>query len=372
MSAHEYEVGLHKNDLDTPALLIDLAAMERNLQTMADYLKKVKVNLRPHVKLHKATPVLAHMQLQAGAVGLTCAKLSEAEVLVAAGIRDVLIANQIVGERKIRRLVNLAAHSDVMVAVDDSHNVTELSEAAQAKAVTLRVLVEVDIGNKRCGVEPFEPTLEISRTVLKAPGLKFMGLMGYDGHCTFLADVEERYACSNKANQLLVATRECVERAGIPVQIVSAGGTLTYKAASRLAGITEIQAGTYLLMDSSFKEKGLTEFECALSVLATVTSRPPRPDAENLAIIDVGRKTMEVALGLPEVKEPAGATVTSMPQEHARLKLEGASRQLRIGDKVELWVRDANCTINLHDKFYAIRNDIVEAVWDIPGRGRAS
>lgn len=372
MRVHEYEVGLHKSEIETPALLIGLPAMERNLNKMAEYFRGIDAKLRPHVKVHKATPILAHMQLQAGAVGVTCAKLAEAEVMAASGIKDILIANQIVGTRKIQRLINLAAYSDVMVAVDSYENVAELSKAAQDKRVQLRVLVEVDIGNNRCGVEPFEPALALSKAVYEAPGLRYMGLMAYDGHCTFQVEASERETLAHKANQLVVDTRDFIEKAGLPVQIVSGGGTFTYKIVSSMKGVTEVQAGTYLLMDTAFKEKGVVDFECTLTVLATVISRPCRVGANNLAIIDVGRKGMSISLGFPEVKEPVDATVFSMPQEHSRLRLEGEAQNLRVGDKVELWVRDANCTVNLYDKFYTIRDDIVEAVWEIPGRGKAT
>lgn len=372
MNVHEYEVGLHKSQIETPALLIDLPTMERNIHKMAEYFRGVDAELRPHVKVHKATPILAHMQLQAGAIGVTCAKLAEAEVMAAAGIEDILIANQVVGERKVRRLINLAAHTDVMVAVDSYENVAELSEVAQAKGAQLRVLVEVDIGNARCGVEPLGPALELSKAVHEAPGLRYMGLMGYDGHCTFQVEAAEREALSIASNNLLVDTRRFIEEAGLNVRIVSAGGTFTYKYAASIKGITEVQAGTYLLMDTAFKEKGVTDFDCALTVLSTVISRPSRAGAEDLAIIDVGRKGMSPYLGLPEVNHPASTTLFSMPQEHSRLRLEGPARKLRVGDKVELWVRDANGTVNLYDKFYAIRDDVVEAVWEIGARGKAT
>jgi D-serine deaminase-like pyridoxal phosphate-dependent protein len=367
MNAHEYEVGLHKSELDTPALLVDLDAMERNLKWMSDFFKDKKAKLRPHVKLHKATPVLAHLQLDAGGSrGVTCAKLSEAEVMAHAGIRDILIANQIVGARKTGRLANLAAYSDVMVAVDSYENIEELSRAAHARGVRLRVLVEVNIGHNRCGVEP-ENALQMARAVKEAPGLLFKGLMGYDGHCTRAVDASAREACSRKANQLLVETREQLERAGLDVEIVSGSGTYTYRYATQFEGITEIQAGTYLLMDTTFRDSGVTEFELTLSVLATVISRPLRRGAENQAVIDMGRKAMHPYYGLPEVKYPEGAKVIGMSQEHGKVDLGGAA--LGIGDRVELWVRDANDTINLYDTMYAVRDDVVEAVWDIPARG---
>jgi D-serine deaminase-like pyridoxal phosphate-dependent protein len=372
VSIYEYEIGLSKAELDTPALLLDLAVMERNLSTMADYFSQVKADLRPHVKVHKATPILAHKQIQAGAVGVTCAKLAEAEILAAAGIDDILIANQIVGARKVQRLVNLATYTDVMVAVDNAENVEELSRAATAKGVVIRALVEVNIGHDRCGVAPFEPVLTLSRAIAEAPGLEYMGLMGYDGHCTFRVEETEREECARKANQLLVETRRYVEDAGLKVKVVSGSGTFTYRVATALEGITEVQAGTYLLMDTAFKEHGVHEFDCALTVLATVTSRPSWAEANDLAVIDVGSKSMNSAFGMPEVKALAGATVLKLSQEHGRVRLQGEARNLKIGDKVELWVRNTNNTVNLYDKFYAIRDDIVEAVWEIPGRGKST
>ncbi|UCB46842.1 MAG: DSD1 family PLP-dependent enzyme [Spirochaetota bacterium] len=369
MNAHEYEVGLHKMEIDTPALLIDLLAMEKNLKTMSDFFKGKEARLRPHVKLHKATPILAHKQLEAGGtIGVTCAKLSEAETMAKAGIKDILIANQIVGARKIGRLVNLAMYSDVMVAVDSYTNITELSQAALSKGVQLRVLVEVNIGHNRCGVGP-EKALEMARKVDASPGLRFMGLMGYDGHCTRCVDVVERETCSRKANQILAATKKKIEKSGLKVEIASGGGTYTYRYATQIGGVTEIQAGTYLLMDTTFRESGVTEFELTLTVLATVISRPVRDGVKNLAIIDLGRKAMHPYYGMPEVKDPEGAKVVGMSQEHGKVELEGEACDLKVGDKIELWVRDANDTINLYDKFYAIREDIVEAVWDIPARG---
>lgn len=369
MGVHEYEVGLHKQEIDTPALLIDLAAMESNLSKMATYFEGVRPALRPHVKLHRATPILAHKQMQAGAVGLTCAKLAEAEVLAAAGITDILIANQIVGARKIQRLVNLASYTDVMVAVDSYDNVRELSSAAQERGVELRVLVEVNIGHNRCGVEPLQPALDLSKAVHEAGGLRYLGLMGYDGHCTLGVEESERARLSRRANTLLVETRRFIEETGLRVEIVSAGGTFTYKYAAEIVGITEIQAGTYLLMDTAFEEHGVNDFDCALTVLSTVTSRPTWKGAENLAIIDVGSKGVSTLLGLPEIKDPDGARVVRLSQEHGRIDVEKSARAPRIGDKMELWVRDANGTVNLYDKFYALRDDVVEAVWEIPTLG---
>lgn len=372
MPQNDTHLGKHKSEIDTPALLLDLDTMERNLQRMAAFTADKGINLRPHVKTYKATPQLAHLQLQAGAIGLTCAKLSEAEVLAASGVTDILIANQIVGPQKIERLAALARRCAIKVAVDSAENIAMLSQIAHANHAVIGVLVEVNIGHNRCGVAPFAPTLELVKLILQKPNLRFMGLMGYDGHCTTKVTEQERGPLSHQANTLLAQTRRYVEEAGIPVEIVSGSGTFTYRYASEVEGITEIQAGTYLLMDTAFRDFGVCEFDCTLSVLATITSKPTYPDATfadgtTLAIIDAGRKSISTAYGLPEVKHPAsGVSVRSLSDEHGRIGLEGQGQQLRIGDKIELWVRDANGTINQFDRFYAIRSDHVEAVWPIP------
>lgn len=366
------EIGMSKWEIDTPALLIDLPTMENNLKKMVDFFSSRDVNLRPHVKTYKATPDLAQIQLNAGAIGITCAKLSEAEVLAQAGIPDILIANQIVGPKKIQRLVNLAKKTNIIVAVDNLKNVEALSQAVQAEQVSIGILVELNIGHNRCGVPPFEPALRLSEAVVSAPGLDYMGIMGYDGHCTLKIKEADRERVSKEANTLLVETKKFIEEAGLEVGIVSASGTFTYRFASDIPGITDIQAGTYLLMDTAFQEHGVQEFECALTVLATVSSRPSYPSDKELAIIDIGRRSISQVLGMPEVKHPIGATLFSLSQEHGRVSLEGEAKSLDIGDKIELWVRDSNGTINLFDKFYAIREGVIEAVWEIPICGQST
>jgi len=365
--------GIPKSEIDTPALLLDLQAMEDNLRTMAGFFAGREVKLRPHVKLHKATPVLAYLQSDpAYTQGITCAKLGEAECLAQAGIRDILIANQVVGPRKIERLVSLAAYSEVIVAVEDARNAEHISQAAQAAGVRVRVLIEVDIGHHRSGTQPLDPTLELARKIQTLPGLIFVGLMGYDGHCTMKMPAEEREANSKAANQLLVDTSNHLRTAGIEVQIVSGSGTFTFTYALQVPGMTEIQAGTYLLNDTAFYDAGVTQFKPALSVLTTIISRQRRPGSESLGIIDLGRKAIDTYYGLPLVKQPAGATVTGLSQEHGRVTLEGAASKLDVGDKLEVMVSDANGTINMYDELYAMRGERVEAVWPVPARGRSA
>jgi len=266
-------IGMVREDVDTPVLLLDLDIMEQNIASMADLVRRTPVALRPHAKTHK-TPIIAHKQLGAGAIDITCAKLGEAEVMVAGGVRDVLIANQIVGRQKIDRLVRLARHADLMVAVDDARNVNALSQAAQAAGASLRVLVEVNVGMHRCGVEPGQPALDLAQTVDQAPHLTFAGLMGYEGHLVFVPSLEERVQRVRNDLHALIDTVEFVESNGLPVKIVSSGGTGTAMITSTLPQITEIQAGSYVFMDGRYQTVEGLEFVCALSMLTTVVSRP--------------------------------------------------------------------------------------------------
>ena len=359
-----YRVGLRQAELDTPALCIDLPLMEANIARMAAYFADRPAALRPHTKTHKS-PLLAHKQIVAGAIGVTCAKLGEAEAMALAGINDILIANQIVGRRKIARLVNLAAFTEVMVAVDDPANVAELDAAAQAKGVQLRVVLEVNIGMGRCGVEPGEPALALARQVAAAPGLRFEGVMGYEGHTVMIPDLQERRRQTEASVKLLVETKELIEAAGFPVPIVSSGGTGTYQITGDYPGVTEIQAGSYITMDTQYRDVVGMDFECALYVLAQVISTPK----SGLAIIDAGLKTMTRDFGLPVVAKPEGWHVLYLSEEHGALQRDDGP-PLKPGDRVQVWPNHGCTTINLHDHYMALRNGVVEGVWPITGRGK--
>ncbi|MBM3239852.1 DSD1 family PLP-dependent enzyme [Candidatus Poribacteria bacterium] len=360
-------IGVDINEIDTPALLLDLDIMEANIARMADFIKGVKAELRPHVKTHK-TPIISHKQIEAGAIGMTCAKLGEAEVMVYAGIKDILIANQIVGTQKLARLVNFAKHADIMLAVDDLQNVDDLSAAAVAKGVTLRVLIEVNTGLNRCGVEPGEPVLKLAQHVSKAKGLSFAGLMGYEGHTVMIKSKAERERETLKSVQILVDMKHLLEEKGFPVNIMSGGGTGTYNITGAHPEMTEIQAGSYATMDTKYRSiEGIGDtFGCALSILTTVISRP-KPDR---IVTDAGMKVMTQEFELPQPKNIAGLELVSLSEEHAKLKAD-ASVKLKIGDKFELLPTHGCTTINLHDKFYCVRNGKLECVWEIPARGKA-
>ena len=361
-------IGMHKTELDTPALLIDLDKMEANIQTMADYFTTVNASLRPHMKTHK-TPIITHKQIAAGAIGVTCAKLGEAEAAIHAGIRDVLIANQVVGAQKIARLINLARHSEIMVAVDSPQNVQAISEAAVAKGATVRTLIEVNIGMDRCGVEPGKPALELAEQICQSPNLKFEGLMGYEGHTVANPDQAKRDAAAREAMQLLVEAKHYVEKRGVEVSIMSGGGTGTFNITGSIPEMTEVQAGSYVFMDSTYRNvEGVGEqFDCSLSVLATVVSRP----APDRMIVDTGLKVLAKEFGIPQPVGVNGVEMTGLSEEHGKMQVSDVNVSLTPGDKIEILPTHCCTTVNLHDRYYGIRNGIVESVWEIAARGKA-
>lgn len=351
--------------LDTPALLVDLDALEYNLALMADFFAARPANLRPHTKTHKC-PEIARRQLAAGTRGVTCAKVGEAEALVDAGIDDILIANEVVGPLKIARLMELARRARLTVAVDDAANVAELGEAASGSGAALRVLVEVNIGMGRCGVAPGEPALALAREVARRRGLEFAGLMGYEGHLVNILDAAERRTKVEAALASLLETKSLLESTGLPVAVVSGGGTGTYDVTGSYPGVTEVQAGSYVFMDTHYGPVR-PEFRPSLSLLSTVISRV----REDVLIVDAGRKELSSDMGLPAVEGIPGAELVGLSEEHGRITLaDPGAVHLRPGDKVT--IRPSHCctTINLHDELYAVRGGIVEDVWPIAGRGR--
>ena len=326
-------IGTRKNDLDTPVLCLDIDIVEKNDRTMADFFAPLPARLRPHFKTHKS-PVLAQLQIASGAIGITCAKLGEAEVLARAGVKDILIANQIVGKPKIARLVNLAAHTQIMVAIDTAAMARDLAAAAAEKGVRLRVIIEVDNGMGRCGVKPGAPGAELAKEIVSHKSLCFEGMMGYEGHAVMITDMAERRGVAEKAMAELIATRDAVVEAGIPVNIVSAGGTGTYAVTGKYPGVTEVQAGSYLTMDTRYRDTvGMTEFGCALSLLATVIHV-----GESHGVIDVGKKCLTEEFGLPTLLRPRGWELASLSEEHGKILPAGPdAAELTVGDKVELY-----------------------------------
>jgi D-serine deaminase-like pyridoxal phosphate-dependent protein len=351
-------------NVDTPSLLLDLDALKQNIQTMSSYFAGKRCRLRPHFKSHKCTRI-AQLQMDAGAVGITCAKLGEAEAVADAGIRNILIANQIVGPLKIARLVALCRRADPIVAVDSPENVKMLSSHAAAAGVTIGVLVEVDVGMGRCGVTPGQPALDLGTLVSSSPGLKFCGLQGYEGHCVDLRDAAERTTKTLASLKLLVGTRRLIESAGIAVNIVSGGGTGTYDINANHEGIDEVQAGSYAAMDWWYTDIR-PEFRQAMSILATVISRP-KP---SLAVIDVGRKGMGAEWGPPRVKNMDAAKIASYTsEEHLTIQLPDDAT-VKVGDRLEIIPSHGCTTSNLYREFIVHQGGQKLESWPIDGSGK--
>lgn len=360
-------IGMEKLAINTPALIIDLDKLDYNIRKMAEFFAGQRSVLRPHIKTHK-TPIIAHKQIEAGAMGITCQKLAEAEVMALAGIHDIFIANEIVGANKIRRLVNLAKWTDLKVAVDSVENVRDISMAARERGATVKILVEVNIGMNRCGVYPGKASLDLAREVDKGKGVKFEGLMGYEGHTVFIPEFGEREAAAKVSLQSLIDTKNLLEKDGLECKIVSAGGTGTYSIAGSFPGVTEVEAGSYATMDGKYRsiDKIGKEFKQALTLLATVISRP---DVDR-AIIDAGKKAITEEFGLPIIDGfESEVELYRLAEEHGFLRTQGTKDNLKAGDQVELIPTHGCTTINLHDCFYGIRSGIVECIWPIQARG---
>ena len=336
--------------------------MERNIRRMAEYFAAGPCRLRPHFKAHK-TPEIARRQLAAGScTGLTCATVSEAEI--AAGLcRDILIANEPVGPGKCERVAALALRAQVTVAVDSTDGLAAIGAAARQAGVVVGVLLDLNVGQTRCGVAPGSDAVSLARRAASAQGVALRGLMGYEGHLVGLADRAVRETRTRQAMAGLVETARMLRADGLPCDVVSAGGTGTYDISGRIDGITEIQAGSYVLMDSDYGRLDVP-FEQALWVLGTVISRP----VPGRCVADCGHKSMTRDHGLPSVRDLDGASVVSLNDEHATIAVPPECR-IQIGDRVYLRPSHIDPTINLHDVCYAVDGDEVVGVWPIAARG---
>jgi D-serine deaminase-like pyridoxal phosphate-dependent protein len=364
------EIGMPIAEVETPALLIDLDAFDRNLRRMADLADQFGVRLRPHAKTHKS-PVVALKQMALGAVGQCCQKVGEAEILVAGGVPDVLVTNQIVGRRKIARLVALAKQAEIGVCVDNVVNIADLDAAAGDFGVTLKVLVEIDLGMARCGVPPGKATVALVRAVVAAGNLRFGGLQCYHGSAQHIRGFGERRTVIEKAGDSVRQTLDLLAAEAIDCPIVTGAGTGTFpfEAQSGLWG--ELQCGSYVFMDADYGRnlgqngEAIDTFENSLFVYATVMSTP----AADRAALDAGLKSLAVDSGLPMVHGLPGVTYVGASDEHGKLLLDGQARPLELGEKVMLVPGHCDPTINLHDWYVGIKNGRVEALWPIAARG---
>jgi D-serine deaminase-like pyridoxal phosphate-dependent protein len=349
-------------DIPTPALIVDLPALDRNLTTMAAFFASGPCRLRPHVKAHK-TPAIARRQLAAGsAVGLTCATLAEAEA-VRDFCDDILIANELVGETKWKRAAALARGGRLTVAVDSVVGLDGLAAAARAGGVTIGVLVDLDVGQGRCGLQPGAPAVGLAQRAAATPGTELRGVMGYEGHVQPIRDRQERVRAAEQSMEALVATAAAIRAAGLACPIVSTGGTGTFDISGRHPGVTEIQAGSYALMDTDYGAVGVP-FEQAFFVLGTVVSRP----LPNRIVADCGHKAATKDDGTPIVDGIEGARITAFNDEHATIEVP-ESAAIAIGDRLRIRPSHTDPTVNLHDVFYVLDGDRVVDVWEIAARG---
>ncbi len=357
-------------DLDTPVLLIEADALERNIGRMRDLAAETGIAYRPHSKSHKS-PIVAQMQLDAGAQGICCAKLGEAEVMAAAGIPDILITSQVVGRSKLQRLVAVAQQSRVSVVVDDADNISDLAAVAQTAGIRLDILVEVDVGQGRCGVPPGAEAARLARLIGDTKWLRFKGLQGYQGLIQMTASITEREAATRTALDRLIETADEVRAAGIDIEVLTGGGTGTSIIDVAFAGLSELQPGSYVFMDSRYggiewAGGAQTPFENSLSILGTVISRP----ASDRCIVDVGYKAASSDGGPLKALGFDNAVFSFAGDEHGQLQFPASANQPSIGDKVTFWPSHCDTTVNLYDQYVVAREGAVEAVWEISARGR--
>jgi D-serine deaminase-like pyridoxal phosphate-dependent protein len=362
---------MHVSEIDTPALVVDLDILERNLRRVADYSKEHDLRLRPHTKTHKS-PRIGRRQLDSGAVGLTVAKVSEAEVMLGAEPADLLVAFPIIGRSKLERLMDIARRTRITVALDSIFAARQLSDAARAAQVEVGVLAEVDVGLGRVGVSPGEPLLQLAQCIDKLPHITLEGITFYPGQ---IKDVEETgLRALAQVNALVQSILSDFRAAGLEVKIVSGGSTPTLYHSHLVDGLTEIRPGTYVYNDINTVRSGACALEdCAASILATVvsTARPGQ------MIVDGGSKTFssdrlanpsEVTYG--HLVEAPGARFHKMNEEHGYVDLTHAEREFSIGDRVHIIPNHICVAVNLHEQMYGIRGDTVEEVWRVEGRGK--
>ena len=354
-------VGQRVEEIDTPALVLDLDAFEANLATLAGSTRD-RVRVRPHAKTHKC-PEIAKRQLALGAVGVCCQKVAEAEALVDGGIGDVLVSNEVVGAPKIARLAALSKKAKLGVCVDNAENLAAL-EASGAK---LDVYIELEVGMRRCGIAPGAPAVSLAREIVRSKHLRFAGLQAYHGRAQHMRTLEERHAAIEAAAQHVFETKRLLEKAAIPCPVVTGAGSGTYMLEIEAGAWDEIQVGSYIFMDADYAKNDwaapLPRFQHSLFVLATIMSLP----AADRAVVDAGLKASSVDSGMPVVWQRKGLTYSRASDEHGVLDVAGAAPAL--GEKVFLVPGHCDPTVNLYDWYVCVRRGRVEALWPITARG---
>ena len=357
-------------ELDTPCLIIDLEVLEKNIKRMGDYCKEHNLNLRPHIKTHKI-PAIAKMQVESGAVGITSAKVSEAEIMADAGIKDIMIAYPVYGKQKLERLMKIAEKAEVSVAVDSEAVSEGISKKAGDSGKKIGILVEADVGMHRCGWEIGEEFINAAKNIRDMPGLDLKGVMIYPGHINkggaIHSELEKLQEDINKMYDLF-------NSAGIEIRVLSGGSTPSAFLSHKLKGLTEIRPGSYVYNDMNVVGWGCAEEEeCALKVLATVVSTT----VKGQIIVDAGSKTMSSDPFLPKNGSGFGKIfgyenlfIKKMNEEHGYIDISTSESKFKVGDKLLVIPNHCCTTSNMHDEVYGLRDNKVELSWQISARGK--
>jgi D-serine deaminase-like pyridoxal phosphate-dependent protein len=364
--------GMNKGNIPTPALVLDLDAFEFNVRKMADSCRQAKCGFRPHAKTHKC-PEIARRQIAAGAAGICVATVPEAEAMAAAGIRGLLLTSPILDPGKISRVVAIAARGgEIMLSIGHTREAELVAQAAESARVNLDVLIDLDVGSKRTGILPGQPAVELAKQIARFPRLRVKGAQAYAGHAAHVVGFEARQRVSREAMGQAVETRTLLQNAGFDAQILSGGSTGTYNIDSAIAGVTELQVGSYVFMDVDYRRIGGSDgaaiygdFRSSLTVLATVVSTT----FTDRVTIDAGTKALDTTTrNLPEAKDRAGLKYGPGGDEFGVLTGEDGTRFPAIGERLEFIVPHCDPSVNLHDRIYACRGDKVEALWTVAAR----
>jgi D-serine deaminase-like pyridoxal phosphate-dependent protein len=372
----EMQVNVSKWELDTPALCVDLDALEANLDTMQATMSRNGIASRPHAKTHKS-PVIAQMQMDRGSVGICTAKISEAEVMYQHGIEEILMTTTNVTPTKIRRAMTLRQQNSRFIqATDSARNARELSAAAEELGLVADVVIDVDPGGHRTGITPGQPALELAQLVDQLPGLRLRGLLCYDGGSQHVTGFSQRRTQTLERLAAATDTFDLMTRSGLNTEIFSGGGTGTYNIDHETRGLTDVQVGSYVFMDAQYlaiggqnDESVYSDFESSLTILTTVLN----DQYQGRVTTDAGAKACTINRPWALVKGESGMSYTSGSDEFGTLRYEdNASRTYSVGDKIELIVSHCDPVVNLYNQMYAIRNDRVEAVWQVAARGMST
>jgi len=362
---------VNRHEIPTPALLLDLDAFDDNINKMSSHLKARNKAFRPHGKTHKC-PEVAKALINAGAIGCCAARLSEAEVFAASGIPGLLITTAVIGKEKIARAVALANKAaDTIFVVDDRQNVRDINDAAGKRNAPIKLAVDLFFG--RTGIAPGQPAVELAQLIDSLPNVSFVGLQSYDGAAAHTTPFDARATRTKTTMGKAVETRAMIERAGIACPLVTGGSTGTYRFDAENPGMTELQPGSFVFMDMEYGTIGgpdgseYRDFKNSLTVVTTVVSRPP-----GFAIVDGGYKAFSTDRPFtPEAVGIEGVVYGWAGDEHGRLDVSNASRDLKLGDRIEFIPPHVDPTVNLYDSIYALRGDRVEAIWPIAARGKS-